>query len=70
MTTYKIEGLFSTEKAKEIKEKLDGKTFMNFRIEYGGYGTMNQTITVSTDRPDTSKKELRDMFIWVALEAL
>ena len=72
MTTITLSelGYFSKNQVNRIKEKLEGKTFMKFEISSGGIGTMNQVLTVSTNRPDTPEEELRGMFLNVALNEL
>jgi len=63
-------GYFSDNEVARIKEKLQGKSFMKFEISSGGIGTMNQVLTVTTDRPDTSEEELKGMFLHMALSEL
>ena len=66
MIKYIIDGYFSNDQCKKIKEKLQGKTFMNFNIEYGGIAG-NNTIIVSSNVENYSDEELKEMFIYSAL---
>jgi len=69
MTTIEIGNIGSKEQALALVEKLSGKTYMNFIVEYGVYAG-NYPVTVSTERPDTTEDELKSMFLFhLACEA-
>lgn len=68
MAKYEIDGYFSRNQCENIKQKLEGKTFMNFHIEYSGFAG-NYTITVTSDIEE-SDKELSEMFIYYTLGTL
>ena len=61
-----IEGYFPKEICEKLKEKLSGKTYMQFEISYSNY-CGNCNLSVSTKYPRTSKKELKEHFIFHAL---
>jgi hypothetical protein len=67
MASYQIEGYFSTKQCEKIKERLEGKTFMKFHIEYGGVAGNNAIIVTGNAESDD---ELREMFIHCALTSL
>jgi hypothetical protein len=64
MTVYNLPGLHSVETAKRIQQKMNGKTYMSFMVQYGGYGKMNQSVSVCTNY-EATEQELADMFISV-----
>ncbi|MEX3623735.1 hypothetical protein [Viridibacillus arvi] len=68
MTEVILEGYYTDETAKNLVEKMQGKTFMNFNITYSG--GVNCSIVVSTEREDTSKEELLGMFVYCGLNLL
>ena len=68
MATYIVDGYFSKKQCERIKEQMQGKTYMNFNIEYGGMAGNNQIIITSNE--DISDKELKKMFIHYALNLL
>jgi ABC-type phosphate/phosphonate transport system substrate-binding protein len=61
-----LPGFYSENAAKKIKQTFTNATYMNFVIEYSNFAN-NCSITVSTDCPRTTKKELYDMFVFCAL---
>ena len=69
MLIYEIPGLHSSQTAKNIKEKLDGKTYMDFEVQFGGYGAMNQTVSIVTNY-ETTQKEFEDFVLYVAFSEL
>lgn len=75
MTSYTLKelGYFSKAECEKLRRKLSGKTYYNFQIGYGGYGEMNQVLTVSSenavDTPEEAE-ELKNMFLNVALSEL
>lgn len=64
MTTINLGNIGTKEQAEKIANKLNGKTFMNFQVEYSSDAN-NWPVIVSTERPETSKKELRKMVTFV-----
>ena len=60
MTTINLGNIGSKEQAEKLVKKLEGKTYMNFIVQYG-ICMNNYPVTVSTERAETSKKELRKM---------
>jgi len=66
---YILPGYYSTNTAKRIKEKLEGKTFFNFRVEFGGIAHNNQIIIMS-DYEGYTDQEFSDMVIGFAFELL
>jgi hypothetical protein len=69
MAKYEVSGYFSTESCKKIKGLMQGKTFLNFNIEYGGTAG-NNSIVVSSDTRGYTDKDLVDMFVFYALNLL
>lgn len=70
MITCEINGLFSKKQCEKIKEKMQGKTFLKFDIQYGGYGEQNQTISVCSNNDEYSPEELKEVFIYFCLTEL
>ena len=68
MAKYEIDGYFNTEQCKKIKDKMQGKTFMKFDIQYGGIAGNNQLIVMSNS--DYNDEELKEMFVHYALNQL
>lgn len=66
----KIDGLFSKKQCERIKEIMQGKTFFNFDIQFGGYGEQNQTLLVSSKIENYTADELKNMFIYACLTEL
>ena len=69
MLVYNVEGYFSKEQCIRIKEKLQGKTYFNFNIQYGGMAG-NNNIIVTSDNKDHNNEELKSMFIFNVLNLL
>jgi hypothetical protein len=68
MARYEISGLFNRKPAIKIMDKMRGKSYMEFEFVWTIYA--NQcSITVVTDY-DCTDEELRDMFIYCALNEL
>jgi len=63
MTTIELGNLPSKEQAEKLIEKLSGKTYMNFIVQYGSYAG-NFPAYVMTERPDTTEEELKDMVLY------
>ena len=64
--TITLNGNYSKAAAEQIKEIMQGESFYNFNIEYSNFAG-NCNIIVSTNRPKTTKKELTDMFYFMAM---
>ena len=63
MTTIEIGYICSKEQAEKLTAKLTGKTYMNFIVDYAicaGY----YPVSVSTERPETTEDELKDMVLY------
>ena len=69
LTQISIDGYFSKEVCEKLKEKLSGKSYMKFQIEYSNCAG-NCTLMISTSYPETTEEELQSMFFFVALNAL
>ena len=67
MLAIKLKAISSTKQCEKIKERLEGKTFMKFHIEYGGVAGNNAIIVTGNAE---SSDELREMFIHCALTSL
>ncbi len=63
MTTIEIGNIGSEEQAKKLISKLQGQTYMNFIVDYGVYAG-NYPVTVSTERPETTEEELREILLF------
>ena len=68
MTSYKVPGYYSKSEAETVKEKLEGKSYMRFKIEISNY-IGNYTILVHTDC-DVTEEELSGMFIFALIGVL
>jgi len=64
MTTIELGNIGSKEQAEKIANKLNGKTFFNFIVEYG-ICQGNYPVSVSTEREETTEEELKDMVMFV-----
>ena len=69
MTTIEIGNIGSEEKAKKIYNALNGKTYMNFIVDWGAMGG-NYPVTVSTNYPSITEDELKQMFLFVLASSL
>jgi len=69
MLKYEVEGYFSTEQCKKIKEKLEGKTFFNFIVQYGSIAGNNSLIIMS-DIKNYTDEELKNMVIYYVFNSL
>jgi hypothetical protein len=63
MTTIELGNIGSEEQVKKLISKLQGQTYMNFIVDYGVYAG-NYPVTVSTERPETTEEELKDMVLF------
>ena len=69
MLKYEIEGYFNWYQCERIKAAMQGKTFMNFDIQYGGIADNNEIIVMS-DNENYNDEELKEMFIHYALSLI
>lgn len=69
MTRVTLNGYFCESDAEAIKEKMTGKSYMNFEIEIGGSG-VNRTLIVSTSVEGVTEEGLKNVFYCAALMEL
>lgn len=77
ITTTTIEGYFTEDQANKIRERMQGKTYLNFNVDYSNQNG-NCKLIVSTDyyeENDYNTKEefeqvLHDDFIYFALQEM
>ena len=62
-----LDGLFTERQAKSIKEKLSGKTYFNFEIEYSNYAGNYSIIVRSNNTSGHTQEELLGMFYYCCL---
>jgi len=63
MKTIYLGNISDKNQAEKLVTKLSGKTYMNFIVEYGTYAG-NYPVSISTERPDTTVDELKDMVLF------
>ena len=63
MTTIELGNIGSKEQVEKLILKLSGKTYMNFIVDYGIYAG-NYPVTISTETPETTEDELKDMLLF------
>lgn len=63
MTSYRI-GNMSPEKAESVRDRLAGKTYLNFDVTAGVQPGPSRTVTVRTEK-DVGESEMKDMIIFV-----
>ena len=63
MTTIELGNIGSKEQAEKLMLKLNGKTYMNFIVDYSVM-MGNYPVRVSTERPDTTEDELKNMVLF------
>ena len=63
MTTIELGNIGNKEQAEKLISKLQGKTYMNFIVDYGVYAG-NYPVTVSTERAETTEEELKSMVLF------
>ena len=61
-------GFFSPMTCEKIKKAMDGRTFMNFKVEYSNCAG-NCTLIICTNYEGT-ESEIKNFFLHCALEAL
>lgn len=68
MVRYELPGFYSTKQCQRIKEKLQGRTFMNFDVQYGGVAGNNSILITSNEECD--EKELQHMIMFFILNEI
>jgi hypothetical protein len=63
MTTIELGNIGSKEQVEKLTLKLSGKTYMNFIVDYA-IAAGNYPVSISTERPDTTEDELKDMVLF------
>lgn len=58
-----IPGYYTANVAKNLKERLEGQTYMNLHVDFNETANPNCNIVVSTSE-DISEDDLRDMVIY------
>lgn len=66
--TFEELGYFTKSACERIKEKMQGKTFMNFDIAYGNFAG-NCTLIIKTDY-EAEPQEIKNFFLNCALNQL
>lgn len=66
--TFAELGYFSKQTCEKIKKAMDGKTFMNFKVEYSNCAG-NYTLIICTDYEDT-EENIKNFFLHCVLEVL
>ena len=61
-------GFFTKDTCERIKAAMDGRTFMNFKVEYSNCAG-NYTLIICTDYEDT-EENIKNFFLHCALESL
>ena len=61
-------GFFTKDNCERIKKAMEGKTFMNFKVEYSNCAG-NYTLIICTDYEDT-EENIKNFFLHCVLEAL
>lgn len=64
MTTINLGNIGSKEQAERLVNKLSGKTYYNFIVEYA-VAAGNYPVMVSTDYKGAKKKDVRNMLMFV-----
>jgi hypothetical protein len=63
MTTIELGNIGSKEQVEKLTLKLSGKTYMNFIVDYS-ISAGNYPVSISTERPETTEDELKDMVLF------
>ena len=63
MTTIELGNIGSKEQVEKLALKLSGKTYMNFIVDYA-IAAGNYPVSISTERPETTEDELKDMVLF------
>lgn len=63
MTTIELGNIGCEDQAKRLQGKLTGKTYMNFIVDFAN-ATGNFPVSVSTDYPNVTEEELRQMVLF------
>lgn len=64
MVTIELGNIGSKEQAERIANKLNGKTYYNFKVEYAPCAG-NYPVSVSTDYEGAEEEEVKEMLIFV-----
>lgn len=64
MIEIKLGNIGSEEQAKRIKQKLEGKSFYNFKVHYASMA-QNWPVSVTTDYPGAVESEVREMLLFI-----
>ena len=70
MYTYEVPGYFSKSRAEVIKQKLQGRTYYNFNVQYGGMADNNKIFVSSEYDVKGKKKEFEEMVIFFVFNEL
>lgn len=62
-------GYFCEKECKAIKEEMQGKTYMNFDIDWSKCGVANCILIVRTSE-DADEKEIKDKFMGACLRCI
>lgn len=60
--SYTLPGLYSNNEAQRIKEVLDGKTFYEFEVQYGGTAENNQVTIITFYEPFSEEENFEEEF--------
>ena len=63
MTTIELGNIGSKEQVEKLTLKLSGTTYMNFIVDYA-ISAVNYPVAISTERPETTEDELKDMVLF------
>jgi hypothetical protein len=63
MTTIELGNIRSKEQVEKLALKLSGKTYMNFIVDYA-IAAGNYPVSISTETPETTEDELKDMVLF------
>lgn len=64
MVTIELGNVSSKEQAQRLIEKLSGKTYYDFQVDYS-VSAGNYPVTVSTDYPGATEEEVKNMLLFV-----
>ena len=64
MTTIELGNVGSKEQAVKIADKLNGKTYYNFQVDYSAY-MGNYPVMVSTDYPNAVEEDVIKMLLFL-----
>lgn len=67
--TFPELGYFTGNQIKNLAEKLNGKTYMNFQIKSGSFAG-NHTLIVQVEDRDEDPERIKNFFLHIALSEL